>query len=206
MTNEKYRIREICGDWALDIPFPGSVVTIFFNSRANAELVKKILIHEDAHPGEAVPFKQDYFPDTTKMVPLTLEQLREKINEPVYLYIYDTALASGWHILKTVTEDKIIFRGRNTVYVPISSIGKCFDLYSYPSAHIDRETWKPCYACKSCGNCEEAWKATGERINYAHPCYSCLDESNFRPVGFCRKCGRPLTPEAWAMREKRLRG
>lgn len=56
MTNEKYKIREICGDWALDIPFPGSVFTIFFNSRLNAELVKTILIHEDAHPNEAVPF------------------------------------------------------------------------------------------------------------------------------------------------------
>ncbi len=56
MTNKKYKIREICGDWALDIPFPGSVLTIFFNSRVNAELVKKILIHEDEHPNEAVPF------------------------------------------------------------------------------------------------------------------------------------------------------
>ena len=56
MTNGKYKIREILGDWALDIPFPGSVFTIFFNSRVNAELVKKILIHEDEHPNEAVPF------------------------------------------------------------------------------------------------------------------------------------------------------
>ena len=61
MKNEKYRIREICGDWALDIPFPGSIVTIFFNSRSNAELVKEIMVHEDAHPGEAIPFKTDHF-------------------------------------------------------------------------------------------------------------------------------------------------
>lgn len=204
MTNEKYRIREICGDWALDIPFPGSVVTIFFNSRANAELVKKILIHEDAHPGEAVPFKQDYFPDTTKMVPLTLEQLREKINEPVYLYIYDTALASGWHILKTVTEDKIIFRGRNTVYVPISSIGKCFDLYSYPSAHIDREAWKPCELCGG-----DKLDGVGFADHFGLRVY--LSGGTNKPpenerFQFCPKCGRPLTPEAWAMLEKRLRG
>lgn len=56
MKNEKYKIREICGDWALDIPFPGAVVSIYFNSRVNAELVKAILIHEDAHPNEVVPF------------------------------------------------------------------------------------------------------------------------------------------------------
>lgn len=72
--------------------------------------------------------------------PLTLDQLREKIDEPVYLYIYDTALNSGWHIIKAVTKDKIIFRGWDTVYVPISDIGKSFDLYAYPPARIDRET------------------------------------------------------------------
>ncbi len=98
--------------------------------------------------------------------PLTLEQLRGKINEPVYLYIYDTALDSGWHILKAVTEDKIIFRGWNTVYVPISSIGKCFDLYAYPPAHIDREAWEPCEFCPKCGRplTEEGWAILEKRL------------------------------------------
>lgn len=35
---------------------------------------------------------QDHFPDTTKMVPLTLEQLREMVDKPAYLYIY----CRGW--------------------------------------------------------------------------------------------------------------
>ena len=78
--------------------------------------------------------------------------------------------------------------------------------YTYPPARIDRETWEPCYACKSCGNCEEAGKATGEKINYVHPCHSCLNCDNFKPVAFCRKCGRPLTEEAWAELEKRIIG
>lgn len=90
---------------------------------------------------------KDHFRGIAKMVPLTLEQLLEKIDEPVYLYIYDTALDSGWHIIKAVTEDKIIFRGWNTVYVPVSSMGKCFDLYAYPPAPIDREAWGPCEVC-----------------------------------------------------------
>lgn len=72
--------------------------------------------------------------------PLTLEQLREMVDKPAYLYIYDTALNSGWHIIKSVTENKIIFRGWDKVYVPISSLGKSFDLYAYSPAHIDRET------------------------------------------------------------------
>lgn len=136
--------------------------------------------------------------------PLTLAQLREMVDEPAYLYMYDTALDSGWHIIKAVTEDKIIFRGWNTVYVPVSSLGRCFDLYAYPPAHIDREAWEPCGRCKSCGNCNEAGKEMGEKINYAHPCHSCLNEDNFKPVAFCRYCGRPLTPEAWAELEKRM--
>lgn len=68
--------------------------------------------------------------------PLTLQQLRGMVDQPAYLYIYDTALSSGWHIIKAVTKDKIIFRGWDTVYVPVSTLGKCFDLYAYPPAHI----------------------------------------------------------------------
>lgn len=82
-----------------------------------------------------------HFADAGKMQPLTLEQLREMVDKPAYLYIYETALSSGWHIIKAVTKDKIIFRGWDTVYVPISSLGKCFDLYAYTPAHIDREAW-----------------------------------------------------------------
>lgn len=116
--------------------------------------------------------------------PLTLEQLREKVDKPVYLYIYDTALSSGWEILKAVTKDKIIFRGWNTVYVPISSMGKCFDLYAYPPIHIDRGAWKPCMLCKN-----------PKSLNL-------FLDMNCR---YCPKCGRPLTEEAWAELEKRLR-
>lgn len=36
-------IREICGDWALDMNFAGETITIYFNSRQNALNVKRIL-------------------------------------------------------------------------------------------------------------------------------------------------------------------
>lgn len=52
-----YKIREICGDWALRIKkSPEKPIFLFFKSRNNAELVKKILELEDAHPNEAVPY------------------------------------------------------------------------------------------------------------------------------------------------------
>lgn len=47
----KCEIREICGDWALDINnFNGSKQTIYFNSRQNALNVKRILEVDDSIP------------------------------------------------------------------------------------------------------------------------------------------------------------
>lgn len=47
-------IREICGDWALDIDnFNGGKITIFFNSRKNALNVKRILEVDDSIPNVA---------------------------------------------------------------------------------------------------------------------------------------------------------
>ena len=64
--------------------------------------------------------------------PLTLEQLREMKDKPAYLKGFDPLLKSGWHIIKAVTEDKIIFRGWQTVYVPIDGMGIDYNLYRRP--------------------------------------------------------------------------
>ena len=64
--------------------------------------------------------------------PLTPEQLREMKDEPAYLKVFDPSLQSGWHIIKEVTEDKIIFRGWGKVYVPIDSLGLDYNLYRRP--------------------------------------------------------------------------
>lgn len=64
--------------------------------------------------------------------PLTLEQLREMKDKPAYLNVFDPLLESGWHIIKSVTEDKIIFMGWQTVYVPIDGMGIDYNLYRRP--------------------------------------------------------------------------
>lgn len=64
--------------------------------------------------------------------PLTIEQLREMKGEPAYLKVFDPLLKSGWHIIKAVTDDKIIFRGWQTVYVPIGGMGIDYNLYRRP--------------------------------------------------------------------------
>lgn len=55
MAEEELKIRDFCGDYALDIPIDlkGSIITLFFNSRRNAENVKRIIEVDDSKPNEA---------------------------------------------------------------------------------------------------------------------------------------------------------
>lgn len=51
---DEIEIREICGDWAMDIPKKyGDKATIFFNSRQNALNVKRILEVDISKPNHA---------------------------------------------------------------------------------------------------------------------------------------------------------
>ena len=126
----KYIISEICGDWSLHIKGSGTSNNfLFFKSRNDAELVKSILEWEDAHPNKAVPYKPTLTPPNE---PLTLDELRKMKDGPTYLKVFDPLLKSGWHIVKAVTEDKIIFRDWQTVYVPIDGMGVDYNLYRRP--------------------------------------------------------------------------
>ena len=54
MMDNKLKIREVCGDYALDIPFAdGSVNTTYFNSKRNAETVKHIIEVDGSKLNEA---------------------------------------------------------------------------------------------------------------------------------------------------------
>lgn len=76
--------------------------------------------------------KDNHVPAKAPNEPLTIEQLREMKDEPAYLKVFDPLLKSGWHIIKAVTKDKIIFRGWQTVYVPIDGMGVDYNLYRRP--------------------------------------------------------------------------
>lgn len=76
--------------------------------------------------------KDNHVPAKAPNEPLTIEQLREMKDEPAYLKVFDPLLKSGWHIIEAVTKDKIIFRGWQTVYVPIDGMGVNYNLYRRP--------------------------------------------------------------------------
>lgn len=137
--------------------------------------------------------------------PLTLEQLMEKDGEPVFVKMKTLHELTGWAIVHVDYQmQKIRLWGKLGNWLEYKPGD--MEVYAYAPAHIDLDAWDPCYACKSCGNCENSRKATMERVYYSHPCHSCLEFDNFEPVSFCRYCGRPLTEKACAELEKRLRG
>lgn len=54
MIEKELKIRDFCGDYALDIPFADSSVnTIYFNSKRNAETVKHIIEVDGSKPNHA---------------------------------------------------------------------------------------------------------------------------------------------------------
>lgn len=203
MTNE-YKIREICGDWGLDIPRPDLTGVLIFNSRSNAELVKAILEWEDAHPNKAVPFQSTHIGE-----PLTLEQLRDMDGKPVWcewLLPEDKAVESGkWFIvvIGDLTGLKILRPLEfGNCFCKEEEYGETWLAYAYPPAHIDREAWDECEYCDDCASCRNA-----SLPEWDHICSACVVgvQDSYEPMNFCPECGRPLTEEGWAMLEKRLR-
>ena len=95
-------------------------------------------------------------------------------------------------------------------------------LRSHP-AHIDREAWKPCEVCNGKTTLYQHTNTTKLFMNtfgraatlvtecmpcplYADCCMKGISANSAFKINFCPECGRPLTPEAWAELEKRLRG
>lgn len=54
MAEKELKIRDFLGDYALDIPtdLKGSIITLYFNSRRNAENVKRIIEVDGSKPNE----------------------------------------------------------------------------------------------------------------------------------------------------------
>lgn len=111
--------------------------------------------------------------------PLTLEQLRGMEGKPVWICRIEDK--TGWWAIVRIGREKATtdYGG----YFLLSDYGITWFAYDYPPAHINREAREPCECCRSA-------KFMNGKMMYK----------------FCQSCGRPLTEEAWAELEKRVRG
>lgn len=133
----------------------------------------------------------------TPSEPLTIEQLREMDGEPAYWPEDDS-----WGIISVdsygLWAGKPFFRGRKQeVNFEYNIESRGMEVYAYPPAHIDREAWTGCECNNGKKNCCTC---------VSMQCHFCVNGSEYNQGSYCSACGRPLTPEAWAELEKRLRG
>lgn len=126
--------------------------------------------------------------NTGKMVPLTIEQLREMANKPYWhVGLQTDSPEPRWKIL-----DPFVARCPEDY-----GYGKRWLAYACPTAHIDREAWEPCKKCRSCPSC-----ISSDLDFKKFPCSQCEEHCYFIPMNFCPHCGRPLTSDAWDKLEK----
>lgn len=137
--------------------------------------------------------------------PLTLEQLREMDGKPVWVEFIGhpdgTPIEPLWMLVNC--REKILVT--DVEYVDWDFEG--WFAYPYPPAHIDRSEWKPCEHCKSAEYPPQKFGAhqfpvVGNEIYFYDTEYGWECEE----IKHCPWCGRPLTEEAWAELERRVRG
>lgn len=129
-----------------------------------------------------------HFAEAGKMQPLTVEQLREVVGKPYWhVGLQEDSPKPHWEIL-----DPFVSKHPEDY-----GYGKRWLAYAYPPANIDREVWtaewiypESKWSLPRCSKCE----CNSKDAQYGHK------------DNFCPKCGRAMTPEAWAELEKRLRG
>lgn len=119
--------------------------------------------------------------------PLTLEQLKEMDGQPVWLKV-----AGGiWGIVDCFNGGVVTSLAEDISLNALAGLA-----YAYPP--IDREKWEPCELCGT----------LNDEIMCKFSQYAAYDQSKtvrYTSAKFRPECGRPLTEEAWAELEKRLR-
>lgn len=158
------------------------------------------------------PTQVEFFPDSAKMVPLSINQLKKMVGMPVWVEClspkkYESPPV-GWRIV----EKSIMGR------IGVWNEESCFaerdyrkDWIAYTAKRIDREAWEPCEWCGEWigGDCRPREQDAGYKL-YAGYCKQVAAddfyEDETEELNYCPICGRPITDQAWAELEKRLRG
>lgn len=154
--------------------------------------------------------------------PLTLDELREMNGKPVWIENLEEPEKSQWRLCHWDRRKYLVLQGISVGGYLVEEYGEAWIAYAYHPVHIDRKKWEPCECCrepigaepyakeKYPGICDfEVILDGGDEIAVnAYNHYTPVTEEvcfSFS-VSFCPKCGRPLTDQAWAELEKRLRG
>lgn len=151
----------------------------------------------------------DHFRRATEMVPLTLEQLRGMDGKPVWLSVAGgvwgiVCVSDGCVVVRPSQEiDLVVLDGLAYRYPPVATDTNVGGKDINVPTSINLDAWEPCDECrnKCCFNC-----LYDNLSMQSEPCNSCDGDKWETKHLFCPNCGRPLTPEACAMQEKRLRG
>ena len=163
----------------------------------------RLIATVDHFPDSTKMIHDSDFVDTNKMVPLTLEQLREKVGQPVVIkYSYGgpyTFVIVDVRYVPHLGADKIrLVFPDGYITVNERDYGTYFTTYAYPPAHIDREAWEP---CRVCGQYEvlgfRGWRRKENILKPPDGSGGCM---------YCPHCGRPRNDKAWDQLEQRLRG
>lgn len=154
--------------------------------------------------------------DRDAQEPLTMEQLRQMDGKCVKVVV-DGVESLEMLALVEVPKDEDCVLLRNNLG-GVSEFYNDDDLredgvkaYAYPPAHIDLEAWEPCGFCNDLRDpCLEDGCFRKNRWKCGFACDKYLEFREKKKIleksKYCPRCGRPLTPEARAMLEKRLRG
>lgn len=161
----------------------------------------RLIATVDHFPDSTKMIHDSDFVDTNKMVPLTLEQLREKVGQPVVIkYSYGgpyTFVIVDVRYVPHLGADKIrLVFPDGYITVNERDYGTYFTTYAYPPAHIDREAWTA------------EWVDNDQSEEMMCKCSKCGYPVSYfwGKTAFCPGCGKAMTPDAWAELEKRLRG
>ena len=155
----------------------------------------------------------DHVDEVGNMAPLTLEQLRQMDGKPVWVQNLEEPEKSQWRLCHWDRGKYLVLQGISVQGYLEEDYGEAWLAYAYQPARIDREAWEPCELCGRLGEVDPCYKDGCFKENAPKCDFRCgkfldyrADKRRLDGAMFCPKCGRPLTPEARAMLEKRLRG
>ena len=134
--------------------------------------------------------------------PLTLEQLRGMDGRCVKVVVYGVEPLEMLALVEAPEDEGCVLLRNNLggvseFYSDEDLMEDGVKVYAYSHANINREAWTGCTCntkSKSCCTCVSL------------RCQFCIGESEYKRGKYCSACGRPMTEEAWAELEKRVRG